>query len=211
MTDGNNPIEAAARDALAAERATPMPAPAPETESGPRRPPDGRTRPGTAVAVLTDEELAEILQPHALDLRGWVTALMTDSDFEEDTEVDPAYAMMASILSAETSEEVFAAMDVKKAKEMCGGEPGGHSPRLLITDARPLQSTFQEGPSCFVIVSATYKADGTKVKFTTGARAVQAAIIKHMHAGWMPIDCVMTIRKTPTRAGFYPLNLEAGG
>src|SRR6266567_1397617 len=66
MTDGNNPIEAAARDALAAERATPMPAPAPETESGPRRPPDGRTRPGTAVAVLTDEELAEILQPHEI-------------------------------------------------------------------------------------------------------------------------------------------------
>jgi hypothetical protein len=130
---------------------------------------------------------------------------MPDSDPEE-----MALGMLASIMLAETSGEALAALDLARAKELCGGEPGGRSPVLEINGARALKSEYEEGAACYCIISATRLDTGDKIRFTTGARAVQMVVAKHMYEGWLPFKAALEIRRERTRNGFYPLNLVGG-
>lgn len=173
---------------------------------------EGNATPGTALAVpFTQAELDTMLAPWTVDFRAWLTTLLTGTEFPESDAEESAMGMLAQILTAGDVDEMFAAMQMERAKEMCGGEPGGRSFVMDITGARPLKSTFEEGPGTFAIISAVEVASGRKFQFTTGARAVQAAVAMAMHKGWLPLRCVLVIRSRATARGFYPLNLEAGG
>lgn len=167
--------------------------------------------PSTEVATrLTRAEIDTLLAPHTIDMRTWLAGLLSNDDFPEQDPDEMALGMIAQILLAPTSEATLSAFDLDRAKEMCGNEPGGRSPVLEITGARPMKSEYEEGAACYVIVSAVRLVDGELVQFTTGSRAVQAVIFKHMHEGWMPFRAMLEIRKERTRRGFYPINLVAG-
>jgi hypothetical protein len=173
---------------------------------------EGNVTPGTALAVpFTQAELDTMLAPYQVDFRAWLTTLLSGAEFPEADAEESAMGMLAQILTAGDVDEMFAAMQMERAKAMCGNEPGGRSCVMDITAARPLKSTFEEGPGCFVIISAVEVASGRKFQFTTGARAVQASVAMAMHKGWLPLRCVLTIRRQATQRGFYPLNLEAAG
>jgi hypothetical protein len=165
---------------------------------------------GVVVARLSDR-IDALLQPFTLNIDEWAEALFSVSEFPESDPDDATNAMLAAILMAETSEEVLASMELNRAKEMCGDEPGGHSPLLTIYGARPVKSEYEDGANCYIIVDARYKVDGRSARFTTGARAVQAAILAHVVRGWLPFDAMLEIRRERTRKGYYPLNLVAGG
>lgn len=154
---------------------------------------------------------ADLLQPYTIDLRQWVEALFAVTEFEEADPDTTSMAMLAQILGAQSSEEALSSLELSRAKEMCGDEPGGHSPLLIIHGARPMRSEYEEGANCYVIVDATIKHNGERARFTTGAKAVQAVILAHMANNWMPFEAILTIRREKTRRGFYPLGLEAGG
>jgi hypothetical protein len=165
---------------------------------------------GTAVAILDPAELMALLDPFTVDLRTWVRALVGVGEMPE-TDANTAIAgILASILTAETSEQALSALELDRAKEMCGNEPGGKSPVLLISGARPLKSTYEEGAACYALVTATVLESGETIRFTTGAVAVQAAILKHIAEGWMPFKARLEIARKPTERGYYPLNLIAG-
>lgn len=173
---------------------------------------NGNVTPGTALAVpFAQTELDTMLAPYQVDMRSWLATLLTGTEYPESDAEESALGMLAQILTAGDVDEMFAAMQMERAKEMCGGEPGGRSFVMDITGARPMKSSFTEGPGTFVIVSAVEVASGRKFQFTTGARAVQASIAMAMHKQWLPLRCVMTIRRQATQRGFYPLNLEAAG
>lgn len=211
MTDkGHMPIEQAALDAAAAQaeadaaeldRAHDILAgqivPAPPTTA--------------EVAVRFSDRIDALLKPWTLDLDEWAEALFDVREFPESDPDEQSMALLASILLADSSEEVLAAMQLDRAKIMAGDEPGGHSPLLTIHGARPIRSDYEEGPSCYIIVDYTRKVDGKRGRFTTGSRAVQAAILAHIGRGWMPFDAVLEIRREKTRRGYYPLNLSSGG
>lgn len=167
--------------------------------------------PGRAVDRVAPGELAALLQGSAMPFLSWASALLTNTEFGEDTGADNSYGIIAAILSAESSEEAMKVADMTPVEELCPKTPGAHSPLLRITGATPLKSTFDEGPPCFCVVHAEIVATGEQITTSIGARAVQAVILKHIHAGWMPFEAVLTRRLKPTRAGFYPMNLEAGG
>lgn len=174
--------------------------------------PSGTATPGATLAVpFTQSELDRMLQPYQVDFRAWLTTLLTDTEYPEQSSEESALGMLAQILTAGDVDEMFAAMQMERAKDLCGNEPGGHSFVMDITGARPMKSTFEEGPGTFVICSAIEVASGRKFQFTTGARAVQASVAMAMHKGWMPLRCVLVIRSRATARGYYPLNLEAGG
>lgn len=189
----------------------------PEDQDGPQDGPGEDTRagivtPGAALAVpFTQAELDTMLQPYQVDFRAWLTTLLTDTEYPEQSSEESALGMLAQILTAGDVDEMFAAMQMERAKDLCGNEPGGRSFVMDITGARPMKSTFEEGPGTFVICSAIEVASGRKFQFTTGARAVQASVAMAMHKGWMPLRCVLVIRSRATARGFYPLNLEAAG
>lgn len=163
------------------------------------------------VAVRFSDRIDQLLKPFTLDLDEWAEALFEVREFPEQDPDDQTNALLAAILLADTSEEALAAMQLDRAKDLCGDEPGGHSPLLVIYGARPIRSEFEEGPSCYLIVDAVVKADGKRVRFTTGAKAVQAVILAHMGRGWMPFEAILEIRRQKTRRGYYPLNMVAGG
>jgi hypothetical protein len=173
--------------------------------------PNGQAaRPGTELAPLTPAELREILGTRVIPIREWVQALNDVAEFQESDQEDKSLSVVKAIMLATTSEEIFAAMDMRTAKELTGDQPGGRSNVLEIFGAWPMKSTFEDGASCFAVISAHDLATDERFTFSCGARAVQTAVMMHMVIGACPFKAVVTKRSRPTEAGFYPLNLERG-
>jgi hypothetical protein len=167
-------------------------------------------QPGTQLATFTRADLEVLLAPYTVDLKTWAYALMRNDEFPEQDAEAMTLGILANILMAETSEAALKALDVQRAREMCGNEPGGRSDVLEVYGARPLKSDFSEGAACYVIVDALHLKTGERLKFTTGARAVQTVVLKHCLEGWLPFRCALEIRRERTRAGYHPLNMVAG-
>lgn len=165
---------------------------------------------GTELAPLTPAELQSILGARVIPVREWALALVDAEQFEEDPSEDAAFGVVKAIMLANSSEAVFAAMDMRTGDDLIGKEPGARSNVLEIYGAFPMVSRFEEGASCFSIVRAKDLAEGVEFSFSTGARAVQAAVLAHMVQGWTPFKAVLTRRSRPTQKGFYPLNLDRG-
>lgn len=165
--------------------------------------------PGTDLA-LTSAEIDQILAPATISMREWLIGITSEEEFPESDPEAMALGMLAQILQAKTSEEALTAFQVDRAKEMCGNQPGGKSPVLEIHGARPLKSDYAEGAACYVVVDAIRVVDGERARFTTGSKAVQTVIFKHIYEGWMPFKAMLEIRSEKTKAGFYPLNLVQG-
>jgi len=168
------------------------------------------TPPAAEVDVrLSQAEIDQLLAPAAVSMRDWLAGILSNEEFPEADPEQMALGMLAQILMAKTSQEALSAFDLDRAKEMCGGEPGGRSAVLEIQGARPLKSDYAEGAACYVIVQCVELATGERKQFTTGSRAVQTVIFKHIYEGWMPFRAMLEIRKERTKAGFYPINLVA--
>lgn len=165
---------------------------------------------GGELAVPTSAELATLLGAHIIPVRQWIAALVDAEQFEESDEEDASLSIVRAILLAETSEQVFGAMNVQSVKELLGDQPGAASNVFEIRGAIPLKSTFAEGPSAFSVIYARDLAETTDVTLSCGGRAVQAAIVAHLIHGWLPMKARFVRRRKPTRSGFYPINLEAG-
>jgi hypothetical protein len=165
--------------------------------------------PGTSLA-LTQADIDVILAPATISLKEWLIGITTEDDFPESDPEAMALGMLAQILQAKTSEEALTAFQVDRAKTMCGDTPGGKSAVLEIRGARPLRSDYAEGSACYVVVDAVRAVDGELARFTTGSKAVQMVILKHVWEGWMPFHAMLEIRSEKTKKGFYPLNLVQG-
>lgn len=171
----------------------------------------GQQQPAGQLARVSNDAIAALFDAPPLDIISWARALAENTGYDDDGDSSPELDMVVAILTAQSSEEAMAVTNVRTATDLCGTEPGGHSPLLVITGARPLKSTFKDGPPCFAIVDATIKATSERIKLSCGGRTVQAVILAHINRGWLPFECVLTRRLKATRAGYYPLNLEAGG
>lgn len=173
----------------------------------------GQAAPGSAVAQIerfTDAELEVLLSPHTITPAQWIRTLLTNQEMPESDPEEMALGMMAQILMAGTSGEALSALDVDRAKELCGGQPGGRSPALEIHGARSLKSDFAEGAACYCIIYATRLDTGERIRITTGARAVQMMVAKHLYEGWLPFRAALEIRRERTKAGYHPLNMVGG-
>lgn len=170
----------------------------------------GHSTPGT-VAVPDAQTIEQLLEGRTMPVVQWAAALMDRAAYEDTADSNPTLDIVAAILGAETSAEALAATSMRTVEDLIGTEPGAHSPLLRIHGAKPLASTYTEGPSCFAVVDVEIPSSGERFKLTCGGRAVQAAILAHVYRGWLPFDAILTRRLKKTRAGFYPLNLEAGG
>lgn len=165
---------------------------------------------GQLAVVDSSGALEQLLQRQAMPVIEWAKSLLDDNEFD-DSEASPERDIVAAILAAETSEQAMAVTSMRSAEDLIGREPGGHSQLLRIHGATPLKSSFAEGAPVFCVIDCESVAEGDRFTLSCGGRAVQAVILAHVHRGWLPFTCILTRRLKPTRAGFYPLNLEAGG
>lgn len=172
-----------------------------------------RRVPGATLATVerfSPAELDQLLAPHTVSPRDWIIHLMTNEEMPEADADEQTLGMLASILLAGSSEEALSALDLGRARDLCGGEPGGRSPALEFYGARALKSDYEEGAVCYMIADASRLDTGERLRFTTGARAVQMVVAKHLYEGWVPFRGALEIRRERTRRGFYPLNLVGG-
>lgn len=172
-----------------------------------------RREPGRALAEVerfSPAELDQLLAPHTVSPRQWITTLMLNDEMPEADADEQTLGMLASILLAGSSEEALSALNLDRARDLCGGEPGGRSPVLEFHGARALRSDYEEGATCYMIADAIRLDTGERIRFTTGARAVQMVVAKHLYEGWIPFRGALEIRRERTRRGYHPLNLVGG-
>lgn len=167
--------------------------------------------PGAQLATrLQPGEIERLLEPFTISPVEWIRILLNAQDMPESDPDEMALGMLAQIVLAESPAEVMRAMTLERARELCGGRPGGRSNVYEFRGARPMASTFEDGPACYCIVNAFDMAESHPVRFTTGAKSVQMIIAKMQYEGWMPFKAALEIRAEPTRRGFHPLNLAFG-
>ena len=100
---------------------------------------------------LDSAELDRLLAPATMDYSTWLRSLLTDERLDEADPEEAGIGILAAILLASTPEEALAAVDLKRAKALCGDTPGGKSPLLEITGARGMVSSFEEGAPAYAI------------------------------------------------------------
>lgn len=166
--------------------------------------------PGTSLAIPQLAAVQAALGAHEIDVTAWARALAEQEQFTEADEEDRALSVLRAIVAAETPEAMFAAMDIRGVSDLLGPDPGARSNVYRIHSAKPVTSSFEEGLSCFAVITATDLAESTPVTLSCGGRAVQAALLALTARGWLPYDVKFTRRLKATANGFYPLNLEAG-
>lgn len=162
-----------------------------------------------AERIDLDQVLA-LLRPKAIDLTKWLIALASDTDFEAQDAPDASLNIMTQILLAESPAAALSATAMENAQSLGVIQPGDCSPLLEIREAIPLPSSYEEGASTFAVVRAINTETGSPVTFSCGSKAAQMVLIKFIGEGWMPFRAVLSMRRKPTKNGFYPLNLQAG-
>ncbi len=171
----------------------------------------GSATPGTELATITPAQIEALIAPHAMRYVDVAAALLNNARYEEEPDAGGASSIVASILTATSSDAALKAAQMDNAESLIGTDPGTRSDRMIIRKGLALESAFDEGVPCFMVISAVWKATGEPFQFTSGARAVQATVLKHTFEGWLPFECVLTRRRKATRKGFFPLNLEFAG
>jgi hypothetical protein len=165
---------------------------------------------GGQLAVPDRAAIVAMLGAQPVPFEQWLRSLLTEERFEEADHDAAAFSIARAVLLAETSEAALSALTlVSVGTDMCV-KPGDRSSVIEFRGARPMLSTFEDGPGCFAIIDGHDLAEDRPLTMSCGGRGVQLVLMKHMMEGWMPFRGVLVRRLKPTQAGYYPVNLEQG-
>jgi hypothetical protein len=112
---------------------------------------------------------------------------------------DATARIVASILGAETAEELDAAWDAEGMRDMV-------DQMLIVKAVHKLPSTYTGGLGVFLVCRCEMPGLGEEMILTTGSVSIVAQLVKAHTAGWLPITVVP--RKAESRNGYFPMHLE---
>lgn len=158
---------------------------------------------GAEVSLLPESlaDLADMfreVEPTPREVMGWILGQ------EEMPETDPeegARAIVARILSAESADDVLSISSVTHAQEIL-------QVPLEIFRVKWQRGTFEEGTTCYVVLSAVVIETGERVTITCGGTNVMVQLVKMGIIGAFPFKARITKSIKATARGFYPLWLE---
>lgn len=159
----------------------------------------------TAVMPVLDTSKVPAEITAVADMGAWVSAILKGTAY---IEPDPEYIsrMIAfQTITAETVEQVFASMKVRKLQDMLPNTPGATTGPIEITDLYVAASDFETGNPSYVIITATDLGLGDEYKMTTGATSVQATLIGLLLHGQWPIRCQIKRGDSKDRGGRHLL------
>jgi hypothetical protein len=156
----------------------------------------------TTALVRANVTLPECLEGKIV-LSGWAESLINGAKY---VEPDPNYLarlLMVQMLTAETLELALSTSNTLSLQKAIPNVPDAGTGPIEITDLYVTDSDLNEGMPCYVIISAIRLETGEVVKYTTGAGAVQTAMLTFLSWGVWPIRCQITRMERKDRGGRY--------
>lgn len=134
-----------------------------------------------------------------------VTKYLDDmKNLAEHSDDDVQRAIVGRILASETAADVLAPQAIEHARDLV-------DQHLTLTGVRVQESDFEEGPGIYAVVNAVVMEDGRTTTFSCGGSNVLAQLYRLAQLNALPCDVVIKRSTKPTKAGYYPLWLEAVG
>lgn len=146
-------------------------------------------------------QLAAFFEEPEPDVRDVVAWIMGHGEMEQTDPEDSARAILARILSAETSDQLLVGHRVVHAKEILNIP-------LEVRAVKWQRSAYEEGGSVYAVITATPLGSETPQTITCGGRNVMMQLLNASHRGFLPLRCMITEASKPTEAGYRPLWLE---
>lgn len=149
----------------------------------------------------TFAELADFFtqdEPSPMEVARWI---FEPDQMEERDPEESARAILARIFAADTAEEILATREVTHAQDIL-------NEAINIQSVKWQRSDFQQGSSCYAVVTATRVTDDSPVTITCGGRNVMGQLLKLSMNGHLPRRAAITQSAKPTARGYKPLWLE---
>jgi len=116
---------------------------------------------------------------------------------------DGGLSMVADILSADTWEDLIGDQSGLPKAELVSGK------EMLFHSIERHDSTLPDSPlPYFLVVTCTSLETGEVIRFQTSATTIVAKLVKMAEFGAFPFVGSMHKSTKPTRAGYYPMNLN---
>lgn len=113
-------------------------------------------------------------------------------------------AITKAILDAPDLDSLLAPTTTTPAAEVTGRP-------LIIRGLRWMKSSFDEGPSVYVIIEAVARDTGELLTVSCGALGVMAKLYRATSQGWALPPVIIHKATKATANGYYPLDLIAAG
>jgi hypothetical protein len=112
---------------------------------------------------------------------------------------DATARIVASILGAETAEELDAAWDAEGMRDRTDEV-------VIVKAVHKLPSTYTGGLGVFLVCRCESPGIGEEFILTTGSVSIVAQLVKAHIRGWLPLTVIP--RKAESRNGYWPMHLE---
>jgi hypothetical protein len=171
-------------------------------ESDRRR--EAETDPGTDMET-TEEVPAEIV--------GWqgMGELVVSAVNDLIHEADPAAAqvrILASILTAETTEAMVPDSSALGIHNMCKAAPGNEIGPYVVLGFSVNPGDFEAGLPIYLVIDAVDVASGERVTLQTGSVQTVLSLKRLRDKGRLPVALSWKLAEEKTKAGFRPINMR---
>lgn len=126
--------------------------------------------------------LTKIINPVA-----WINAMLYGDPYREPDPDFISRMLTARSIFADTPEEAFSAMGVKRLQKWLADKPGETTGPLELIDLYVASSDFETGNPTYVLMSVIHLESGEEYKVSTGATNVQGTLIGLLRNGVWPI------------------------
>lgn len=140
-----------------------------------------------------------------INMDEWAKSILTGAPYHEPDPDFISRSIAFRQITADTIEEVFAQMKIRRAQTSIPDMPGASSGPMHITDLYVAESDFETGNPTYVIMTYFDMESGEEHRMTTGATNIQATLIALLRHGQWPITCQIKRGEQKDRGGHYLL------
>lgn len=138
---------------------------------------------------------------------GWINSMLYGDTYAEPDPDFISKMLTARAIFAESDEEAFSAMGVKRLQKWVADRPGETTGPLELTDLYVAASDFETGNPTYVLMSAVHLESGEELKISTGATNIQGTLIGLLRLGRWPIRFQVKRGDSKDKGGRYLLHM----
>lgn len=137
----------------------------------------------------------------------WIRALLLGEKYAEPDPDFLSRMLAAEVIFAGTVEEVFKQGMVKGLQELMPNTANARSEPFELESVYVMESDYETGNPCYVVMRGTYLESGDDFITTTGATSIQAQLIALIGMGQWPIRAMFCRGDIKDKGGRFLLFL----